>query len=154
MPASGPRRCRPAKYDHSLEMFRLVSGILGTFGVAHDLRSLKLHVVPGCRFAQHESLNHYVTLNGIRRFCLFCAKFLIRSAISTDLLGEFKTCLVKPEIRNAFPGFSSSECGTCGSPDMRKSIHSPGVASSLIEVRIFYSNKNLTCKSDYFVQCA
>ena len=32
----------------------------------HDPRSLKLHVVPSCRFVQHESLNHYVKQVSVR----------------------------------------------------------------------------------------
>ena len=38
-----------------------------------DPRSLKLHAVPGCRFVQHESLNHCVTMDTIRRFLSFAA---------------------------------------------------------------------------------
>ena len=53
------------------KMFRLVWSISGIFGIALDLRSLKSHVVSGCRFVQHESLNHYVTQDSIRRVLSF-----------------------------------------------------------------------------------
>ena len=52
-------------------MFRLVSGILSICGVTHGPRFLKLHVVPSCRFLQHESLNHDVTQDSTRLFLSF-----------------------------------------------------------------------------------
>ena len=47
-------------------MFRLVFEIYSKLGIEHDLRSLRLHVVPGCRFVQHELLN----LDVIREMCM------------------------------------------------------------------------------------
>ena len=52
-------------------MLRRAPGILSIFGLARDLRSLKLHVVPGCRFLPHESLNHDVTQDSTRRVLPF-----------------------------------------------------------------------------------
>ena len=90
-------------------MFLLVSSILGIFGIAHDTRSLKLHVVPGFPCVQHESLNHHVvTQDSTRRvLSFFCAKLLITSAIIVDLFGAVKTCFVMQEIRNEVSVFSS-----------------------------------------------
>ena len=66
-------------------MFRLVS-IVGIFGIAHDPRSLKLHVVPNCRFVQHESLDHYMRQDSIRRFLLFLLRIL-------DQIGNQRRCV-------------------------------------------------------------
>ena len=61
----------PAVYDHSRKMFRLVSSILDIFSMAHGPRSLKLPVVPGCRFVEHGPLNHCVTQQSFRRILFF-----------------------------------------------------------------------------------
>ena len=81
----------------------LVTGILGIFGKAHDPRSLKLHVVPGCHFVRRGSLNHFAAEDRTRRFLFFCAYFFVKSAISIDVFGQFKICFVRLKIRSVFP---------------------------------------------------
>ena len=67
-----------------------------------------------CRFVQHESPNLDVTHGSIRRFLSFPVhKFLIKSAISDELFGEFKDLFRQAGIRSVFPLFLFT-CGTSG----------------------------------------
>ena len=51
-------------------------------GIEHDLRSLKLHVVPGYRFVEHEFQNLGVVQGKSRFvFCFFCEQFFIESYV-------------------------------------------------------------------------
>ena len=61
-------------YDHNRKLFRLFFGFLSIWAIEHDPRSLKLHVVPSCRFVQHESLNLDVTQD-INQFFLYSSVY-------------------------------------------------------------------------------
>ena len=57
-------------------MYRPAFGIHSRFGIQHNLRSLRLHVVPSCRFVQHELLELVVIKVAIDSFCLFMCVIL------------------------------------------------------------------------------
>ena len=50
----------PVQCFHKSKMSRMVFGIWSMFGIEHDLRSLRIHVVPSYRFVEHDFLNHNV----------------------------------------------------------------------------------------------
>ena len=94
-------------------MFRLVFGILGILGIAHAPPYLKLHVVPGCRFIQHESQEHDATRKVFDTFLFFFSLCII-----IDRIGPKRRCVCKVQDlccggrnKNGFTAFSSFVCG-------------------------------------------
>ena len=108
--------------------------------IARDPRFLKHHVDPSCRFVQHAP-NLDVTQGRLRYFCLCLCIILDRIDNLHRLVWRIWNLLCQAGSKKCFPASCLQYLLISGRPSMRRSICSQRVASWLVAVGGFLSNK-------------
>ena len=120
-------------------MFLRVSGTLSIVGIAHDPLSLKLHVVPGCRFVQHVVLNLDVIQDSNRRLLHFLCVILHQ-------IGNHRRFVLRISYLFHQTGNEKYYCF------LFVQVYKVLEVGLICATGIF--EQDVTCKSDNIVQCA